>query len=177
MSAFQVLVNMSIASFEDVCEVFSEDVLNQIESITSSNSMPRLVDIIWPDRDKADFIDFKLNSTILEMNGTVRRASYMKALSMLPEEDAVLLLMHIEAHLVHIMGTRATCLSNVVWSMNALPKHFRQDPEANTVLDVCCDDTWTFFEFAFFPKRCPDLDVMFEDIETGSLLTTMAELF
>jgi len=168
---------MSIASFEDVCHVFSEDVLNQIESITSSNSVPRLVDIIWSDKEKADFIDFKLSSTILMMGSTVRRASYMKALSMLPEEDAVLLLMHIEAHLVPLMGTNATCISNVVWSLAALPKHFRTDPEANTVLDVCCDDTWTFFEFAFSPHRCQDLQIMFEDIEQGSLLTTMAELF
>lgn len=168
---------MSVACFEDVCEVFSEDVLDLIESITSSTCVPRLVDIIWPDKDKADFIDFKLNSTILEMNGTVRRASYMKALSMLPEDDAVLLLMHIEAHLVPLMGTKATCLSNVVWSLQALPKHFRQDLEANGVLNVCCDDTWKFFEFAYFPHRCPEIHDLFHDIERGTLLTTMAELF
>lgn len=168
---------MSIASFEDVCHVFASDVLDQIESITSSNSVPRLVDIIWSDKEKADFIDFKLNSTILMMNDTVRRASYMKAISMLPEEDAVLILMHIEAHLVPLMGIHATCISNVVWSLTALPKHLRTDPEANTVLDVCCDDTWIFFEFAFHPHRCQDLQLMFEDIEQGSLLTTMAELF
>jgi hypothetical protein len=168
---------MSIASFEDVCHVFAEDVLDQIESITSSNTSPRLVDIIWGDKYKADFIDFKLNSTILMMNGTIRRASFMKSLSMLPEEDAVLILMHLEAHLVPLMGIKATCISNVVWSLAALPKHLRTDPEANAVLDVCCDDTWKFFEFAFAPHRCQDLSIMFEDIEQGSLLSVMAELF
>ena len=160
-----------------MCEVFSKDVLDQIESITSSNSFPRLVDIIWPDKDKADFIDFKLNNTILELNGTIRRASYMKALSMLPEEDAVLLLIHIESHLASLMGLKVTSISNVVWSMESLPSHFRIDSEANAVLNACCDDIWTFFEFAYLPERVQDLNIMFEDIEQGSLLTTMAELF
>jgi hypothetical protein len=165
-----------VASFEDACEIFSPDVLNTIDAITGPQSMPRLVDMIWP-IEKANEIQSKLLNTILEVKSTIRYASYMKALSMLPEEDAVTLLMHIEAHLVPLLGPKATCLSNIVWSIAALPKHFRTDSDADTVLDFLCDDAWTLLEFSFCPERRPDIQEAFEDIEPHTLLTTMAELF
>jgi hypothetical protein len=165
-----------IASFEDACEIFSTDVLNLIDSITSGDSRPRLVDMIWPE-DKANQVQYFLDTCMLECKSTICRASYMKAVSLLPEEDAVMLLMHIESHLVPLLGTRATALSSVVWSLTALPKHFRTDSEADRVLDHVCDDAWSLLEFAFCPERRPDMQAVFDDIEAHTLLTTMAELF
>lgn len=164
------------ASFEDACEIFSADVLSTLDSIMGPDSLPRLVDLIWP-IEKANEVQNKLWGTLLECKSTVRYATYMKAVSMLPEEDSVMLLMHIEAHLVPILGPKATCLSNVVWSLAALPKHFRSDSEADAVLDFLCDDAWALLEFAFCPERRPDIQSVFEDLEPHTLLTSMAELF
>lgn len=165
-----------IASFEDACEIFSKDVLEALDSITNADAMPRLVDMIWP-QEKADQVQEFLTSRALECKTTIRRASYMMAVSMLPEEDAVTILMHLEAHLVPLLGTKATALSNVVWSLQPLAKHLRQDPEADEVLDFCCDDVWTFLEFSFYPERLPDMMDHFGDLEPHGLLSTMSELF
>jgi len=155
----------------DYASFFSYD--TQTNLLSAFTSVPRLVDLAWPDdSEKANKIHILLTETMIQHSGTIKRQSPVTSLALLPQADVQTLLPHLacnlydrDLHMLQEVLKLVPIMDSIVMRYVELYPEFTDVQRA--YFEVCKDGY--DFLLAGFSPQCLD-ELLLENIDSSSIV-------